>query len=155
MLPPISSKDPSSRKTDWPSHCIPVAAWNVCLIVTTRRPPAATPTKATTDVLEIAFLQAGEGLDKVALLLHGWPDYATTWLSVAERLSRADIRTIMPWLRGFGQTRFLSASTCRDGRTEALAQDALDLMDALDLNVAMTLAGAGFVAAGTWLVVML
>jgi pimeloyl-ACP methyl ester carboxylesterase len=94
----------------------------------------STPSKATTDVLEIAFLQAGEGLDKVALLLHGWPDDATTWLSVAERLSRAGIRTIMPWLRGFGQTRFLSASTCRDGRTEALAQDALDLMDALKVK---------------------
>jgi pimeloyl-ACP methyl ester carboxylesterase len=92
------------------------------------------PSKATTDVLEIAFLQEGEGEGRVALLLHGWPDDATTWLSVAERLSSAGVRTIMPWLRGFGQTRFLSASTCRDGRTEALAKDALDLMDALGIG---------------------
>jgi pimeloyl-ACP methyl ester carboxylesterase len=40
----------------------------------------------------------------------------------------------MPWLRGFGQTRFLSDSTCRDGHTEALAQDALDLMDVLGVE---------------------
>src|SRR4051812_16247963 len=93
-----------------------------------------TPSKAITDVLEIAFLQQGEGRKRVALLLHGWPDDATTWISVAERLSKAGIRTIMPWLRGFGQTRFLSASTCRDGRAEALAQDALDLMDALGIE---------------------
>ena len=93
----------------------------------------AEPFKATTDVLEIVFLQEGRDLDRAALLLHGWPDDATTWLPIAKRLSEAGIRTISPWLRGFGQTRFLSASTCRDGRAEALAQDALDLMDALGI----------------------
>jgi pimeloyl-ACP methyl ester carboxylesterase len=94
----------------------------------------AEPIKATTDVLEIAFLQEGCELDRAALLLHGWPDDATTWLPIAKRLSEAGIRTISPWLRGFGQTRFLSASICRDGRTEALAQDALDLMEALGIG---------------------
>jgi pimeloyl-ACP methyl ester carboxylesterase len=92
------------------------------------------PLRAITEVLEIAFLQNGRGADRAALLLHGWPDDATTWLSVAERLSKAGIRTVMPWLRGFGPTRFLSASTCRGGRTQALAQDALDLMDALGIE---------------------
>jgi len=95
--------------------------------------PAA-PLKATTDVLEIAFLQEGEAQSGIVLLLHGWPDDATTWTSVSKRLSSAGIRTVMPWLRGFGQTRFLSNSTCRDGRIEALTQDALDLMDALGIE---------------------
>jgi pimeloyl-ACP methyl ester carboxylesterase len=98
------------------------------------QPTVITPSIATTDVLEIAFLQKGDGFDKAALLLHGWPDDATTWLSVAERLSNAGVRTIMPWLRGFGKTRFHSASVCRDGRIEALAQDAIDLMDVLGVE---------------------
>jgi pimeloyl-ACP methyl ester carboxylesterase len=93
-----------------------------------------TLSKLTTEVLEIAFLQLGDGHDKTALLLHGWPDDATTWTRVASRLSSAGIRVIMPWLRGFGQTHFLSDKTCRDGRTEALAQDALDLMDTLGIE---------------------
>lgn len=90
--------------------------------------------RTTTELLEIAFLHANAGSDRVALLLHGWPDDATTWTSVAQRLSAAGIRTIVPWLRGFGDTRFLSDATLRDGRTAALAQDALDLMDALDVE---------------------
>ncbi|TGT75581.1 alpha/beta hydrolase [bacterium M00.F.Ca.ET.159.01.1.1] len=90
--------------------------------------------KTTTDALEVAFLQGGDANGKIALLLHGWPDDATTWTSVASELSKVGVRTIMPWLRGFGQTRFLSPSTHRDGRTEALAQDALDLMDALKIE---------------------
>ncbi len=85
-------------------------------------------------MLEMAFLDEGHGFDRVCLLLHGWPDDATTWLTVAQRLSRAGFRVVMPWLRGFGQTRFLSARTCRDGRTEALAQDAINLMDALGIR---------------------
>lgn len=92
------------------------------------------PSKILTDVLDVAYLEAGAEHAKVALLLHGWPDDATTWLAVARRLSAAGIRTIAPWLRGFGQTRFRSASACRDGRIEALAQDALDLMDALKIE---------------------
>jgi pimeloyl-ACP methyl ester carboxylesterase len=86
---------------------------------------------AATELLEIAYLEEGGKFDRTALLLHGWPDDATTWHSVAKRLSSAGIRTVAPWLRGFGPTRFRSSSTRRDGRTEALAQDALDLMDAL------------------------
>ncbi|MDG4883389.1 alpha/beta hydrolase [Mesorhizobium sp. WSM4884] len=65
-------------------------------------------------------------------LLHGWPDDATTWRDVA--LSQAGIRTITPWLRGCGPTRFVSPSTFRDGRIEALAKDAFDLMDALEIE---------------------
>jgi pimeloyl-ACP methyl ester carboxylesterase len=95
---------------------------------------ATTPATAMTDILEIAFLHEGQELERTVLLLHGWPDDATTWLDVARQLSRAGFRTITPWLRGFGPTRFLSNSTFRDGRTEALAQDALDLVNALGIR---------------------
>lgn len=90
--------------------------------------------KVKTSTLEIAYFGQGPGHGRAALLLHGWPDDATTWNDVAKGLNAAGIATIAPWLRGFGETRFLSTTTCRDGRTEALAQDALDLMDALGIR---------------------
>jgi pimeloyl-ACP methyl ester carboxylesterase len=90
--------------------------------------------KLKTETLEISYLEFGARHSSVALLLHGWPDDATTWIKIAARLDAAGIRTIVPWLRGFGETRFLSKSTCRDGRTEALAQDALDLMNGLNIG---------------------
>jgi len=90
--------------------------------------------KIKTDILAVAYLDAGSAVNGAALLLHGWPDDATTWYAVAQQLNAAGIRTIAPWLRGCGETRFLSEHTCRDGRTEALAQDALDLMDSLGLT---------------------
>jgi pimeloyl-ACP methyl ester carboxylesterase len=90
--------------------------------------------KLKTETLEISYLESGPQNSPVALLLHGWPDDATTWIKVAARLEAAGIRTIVPWLRGFGETRFLSKSTCRDGRMEALAQDAIDLMNGLGVE---------------------
>jgi pimeloyl-ACP methyl ester carboxylesterase len=63
------------------------------------------------------------------LLLHGWPDDIRGWRQVAPRLHAAGYRTITPYLRGFGLTRFLSRETVRDGRGVALAHDAIDLAD--------------------------
>jgi pimeloyl-ACP methyl ester carboxylesterase len=88
----------------------------------------------TTDTLNIGFNAAGAADLPVILLLHGWPDDARTWDQVAPALNKAGFRTIAPWLRGFGPTRFLSPDTVRDGRMEALAQDAIDLMDGLGVN---------------------
>jgi pimeloyl-ACP methyl ester carboxylesterase len=65
------------------------------------------------------------------LLLHGWPDDATTWSQVAAQLNNAGFRTIAPMHRGFGRTRFLSQRTRRTGNVGILALDAIDLMDAL------------------------
>src|ERR1700743_2243798 len=88
----------------------------------------------TTDLLEIAYLDQGPRDGSPVLLLHGWPDDATTWDGVTERLNAAGRRTIAPFLRGFGPTRFLSPETIRDGRTEALASDAIALMDGLGIG---------------------
>jgi len=87
--------------------------------------------RLTTDTLEIALNAAGPRDGPVVLLLHGWPDDPTTWDKIVPALSSAGFRTVAPWLRGFGPTRFRSARTVRDGRTAALAQDAIELMDGL------------------------
>jgi len=87
--------------------------------------------RLTTDTLEIGFNAAGPRNGPAVLLLHGWPDDATTWDEVSPALTAAGFRTVAPWLRGFGPTRFRSARTVRDGRAAALAQDAIELMDGL------------------------
>ena len=93
------------------------------------------PTKSIqTDVLEIAYLDEGPAGGPVVFLLHGWPDDVRAWQQVAPCLHEAGLRTITPYLRGFGGTRFLSAGTIRDGRGVALAQDAIDLADALNID---------------------
>jgi pimeloyl-ACP methyl ester carboxylesterase len=87
--------------------------------------------RLTTSMLDIGFNAAGPRDAPVILLLHGWPDDPTTWDQVSPALTAAGFRTIAPWLRGFGPTRFRSAQSVRDGRTAALAQDAIELMDGL------------------------
>jgi pimeloyl-ACP methyl ester carboxylesterase len=88
---------------------------------------------ARTDVLDIAYESGGPHDGPPVILLHGWPDAARAWRPVAARLNRAGFRTIVPSLRGSGQTAFLSPDTVRDGSGVALAQDALELADALGL----------------------
>ena len=91
-----------------------------------------------TRVLEIAYEEGGPtdgpAQDPTVLLLHGWPDDPRGWREVAGRLHAARFHTIAPYLRGFGPTRFLAGDTVRDGRGVALAQDAIDLADALGLE---------------------
>ena len=84
-----------------------------------------------TGLLDIAFESGGPPDGPPVLLLHGWPDDATAWRGVTPALEAAGYRWVAPWLRGFGGTRFLSEATLRDGSGVALAQDALDLAEAL------------------------
>ena len=93
-----------------------------------------TITYVDTPVLRIAYQAGGPENGEPVLLLHGWPDDATTFDEVAPLLHQAGYRTFAPWLRGFGPTTFLSAATLRSGQIAALAQDALDLADALGLE---------------------
>jgi len=86
-----------------------------------------------TPVLNIAAEVSGPPDGAPVLLLHGWPDAARAWRRVAERLNREGFRTIAPSLRGSGETTFVSERTIRDGSAVALAQDAIDLADALGL----------------------
>ena len=75
------------------------------------------------------------------LLLHGWPYDIHSFADVTPMLSARGYRVIVPYLRGYGTTRFLSGQTFRNGEQAALAADAIMLMDALDVSQAIV---AGF-----------
>jgi pimeloyl-ACP methyl ester carboxylesterase len=87
-----------------------------------------------TAVLDIEFDLAGPESGSPVLILHGWPDAPRGWWPVAERLHSAGWRTVTPSLRGSGGTHFLDAGAPRDAQASALAQDAVDLMDALEIE---------------------
>ena len=87
-----------------------------------------------TGVLDVAYEAGGPPGGPVLLLLHGCPDDAQGWREVASRLHTAGYRTLAPYWRGCGPTRFLSADTVRDGQAVALTQDVIDLADALGLE---------------------
>jgi len=84
--------------------------------------------------LDVAYVEAGPALGVPVLLLHGWPYDIHTYVDVAPRLAAAGYRVIVPHLRGYGATRFLSDSAPRNGQQTALAADAIALMEALDLD---------------------
>jgi pimeloyl-ACP methyl ester carboxylesterase len=89
------------------------------------------PQFATTPTLRIAYETGGPAGGPPVLLLHGWPDDVRTYDKIAPLLQQNGFRTIVPWLRGFGETSFLSKDTMRSGEMVAMAQDAVDLADAL------------------------
>ncbi|HEV2673255.1 MAG TPA: alpha/beta hydrolase [Aliidongia sp.] len=89
---------------------------------------------ARTDILEIVY-EAGGPVDGLpVMLLHGWPDAPRAWNGILPDLHKAGFRTIVPFLRGSGPTRFLSGETVRFGHGVALAQDAIDLADRLGID---------------------
>lgn len=97
--------------------------------------PSQTPWRqVATDRLDLHFADEGPTSGPVALLLHGWPDAPQTWAPVAAALNAAGWRTLRPYLRGFGPTRFLSEETPRSGQITALAADALALADGLGIR---------------------
>ncbi len=87
-----------------------------------------------TDLLEIAFEEGGPDNGRPVLLLHGWPDAPCGWNGIAPQLHAGGWRTIAPYLRGSGPTRFLSDQTPRVSAGLAIAQDAVDLADRLALD---------------------
>lgn len=88
-------------------------------------------------VLNVAYAEAGPGNGKPVLLLHGWPYDIHTYVDVAPLLAAAGYRVIVPYLRGYGGTEFLSADTPRNGQQAALAVDAMALLDALKIERAI------------------
>ena len=87
-----------------------------------------------TTLLNVNVDVAGPADGPTVLLLHGWPDDATTWANAAGQLNDVGFRTVTPGLRGFGRTCFRSADTLRTGNSGILAFDAIDLMDALGVE---------------------
>ena len=92
-------------------------------------------------LLNIAYAEAGPDDGRPAILLHGWPYDIHSYVDVAPILASAGYRVIVPYLRGYGPTRFLSADTFRNGQPSALAVDVIALMDALKIEKAIL---AGF-----------
>jgi len=88
----------------------------------------------TTPTLNVAFETGGPPNGPAVLLLHGWPDDVRTYDRLAPALHAAGFRTVAPYLRGFGDTSFVSNDTMRSGEMVAMAQDAIDLADALGLE---------------------
>ena len=96
-----------------------------------------TSRRATTGLLEIAYEEYGPPGGTPVLLLHGFPYDTRSYDGVAPILAARGARVIVPYLRGYGETRFLAADTERSGQQGALAQDLLDLMGALGIERAI------------------
>jgi pimeloyl-ACP methyl ester carboxylesterase len=71
------------------------------------------------------------------ILLHGWPYDIHSYIDVAPLLASAGYRVVVPYLRGYGTTRFLSSKTFRNGQQSALAIDIIAFMDALKIEKAI------------------
>src|SRR5689334_18477590 len=82
-------------------------------------------------ILNIGYAEAGPADGPAVLLLHGWPYDIYSFVDVAPFLVSAGYRVIIPYLRGYGTTHFLSSKTFRNGQPSAVAIDAIALMDAL------------------------
>jgi pimeloyl-ACP methyl ester carboxylesterase len=91
-------------------------------------------------VLNVGYAEAGPIDGPTVVLLHGWPYDIHSYVDVAPLLASAGYRVIVPYLRGYGTTRFLSSETARNGQQSALAIDIIALMDALKIEKA-TIAG--------------
>src|SRR3954470_822239 len=125
------------------------------------RPAAAPPRRmeplkhVDAGVLNVANYEAGPADGPVAILLHGFPYDVHSYVDVAPQLATQGCRVIVPYLRGFGPTRFRGSATLRSGEQAALGADVIALMDALGIQRAV-LAGhnwggrAACVAAALW-----
>jgi pimeloyl-ACP methyl ester carboxylesterase len=91
--------------------------------------------------LNVGYAEAGPADGSTVILLHGWPYDIHSYVDVAPLLASAGYRVIVPYLRGYGPTRFLSSDTVRNGQQSVLAVDVIALMNALKIERAIV---AGF-----------
>jgi pimeloyl-ACP methyl ester carboxylesterase len=92
-------------------------------------------------VLNVGYAEAGPADGPVVILLHGWPYDIHSYVDVAPLLASAGYRVLVPYLRGYGTTRFLLSETVRNGQQSVLAVDTIALLDALKIEKAVI---AGF-----------
>jgi pimeloyl-ACP methyl ester carboxylesterase len=88
-------------------------------------------------VLNVGYAEAGPADGPPVILLHGWPYDIYSYVDVAPLLATAGYRVIVPYLRGYGTTRFLSSETARNGQQAVIAVDIVALMDALKIETAI------------------
>jgi pimeloyl-ACP methyl ester carboxylesterase len=87
-------------------------------------------------VLNVGYAEAGPANGAPVLLLHGWPYDIYSFVDVAPALASAGYRVIVPYIRGYGSTRFLAGDTMRSGQPSAVAVDMIAFMDALKIDQA-------------------
>lgn len=88
-------------------------------------------------VLDVGYAEIGPADGPTVILLHGWPYDIHTYVDVAPILAASGFRALVPFLRGYGTTRFLSEDTARNGQQAALATDIVTFMDALRIEKAV------------------
>jgi pimeloyl-ACP methyl ester carboxylesterase len=112
------------------------------MVEATNYHPALGPLRqAVAGLLNVGYAEVGPADGPAVLLLHGWPYDIHSYVEVAPLLAAAGYRVVVPYLRGFGTTRFLSDATLRNGEQAALAVDVIALLDALEIERAVV---AGF-----------
>ncbi|MBV9413211.1 MAG: alpha/beta hydrolase [Acidimicrobiia bacterium] len=88
-------------------------------------------------LLDVGYVELGPPNGQAVLLLHGWPYDIHAFAEVTPALAEAGYRVVVPYLRGYGTTRFLSPNTVRNGQQSVLAVDAVALLDALHIETAV------------------
>ncbi|WP_309231621.1 alpha/beta hydrolase [Nocardia sp. SYP-A9097] len=88
-------------------------------------------------VLNVGYAEFGDVTGQPVILLHGWPYDPHSYAEVGPPLAAAGYRVLVPFLRGYGPTTFLSARTVRNGQQSAIARDIVDFMDALHIDQAI------------------
>lgn len=107
-----------------------------------------------TSCLDLAYEEEGSSTGLPIIMVHGFPDDVRTWDGVAPRLADAGYRSLMPYLRGFGPTRFLEQDILRSGQFAALAYDIVEFADALGIGQ-FALVGHDFGARAAYIVAAL
>ena len=85
----------------------------------------------------MGYAEVGPSSGPAVLLLHGWPYDIYSYVEVAPLLASSGYRVIVPYLRGYGTTRFLAPDTFRNGQPSVVACDAIALLDALKIDKAI------------------
>ena len=119
---------------------VAAAATTVAQLGLTRLAQADTTTSFTSlkqidaGLLNVGYAEAGPADGPAVILLHGWPYDIYSFVEVTPLLASAGYRVIVPYLRGYGSTRFLTSETMRSGQPSAVAVDTIALMDALKIE---------------------
>jgi pimeloyl-ACP methyl ester carboxylesterase len=147
---PETRKDGNWRRRDVVGAAALAAAASPLAVIgsataqtTSTRPPGAKPGTHTSfvplkqidaGVLNVSYAEAGPADGTPVILLHGWPYDIYSFVDVAPLLASAGYRAIIPYVRGYGSTRFLSSETFRNGQPSALAVDLKEFLDALRIE---------------------
>lgn len=111
------------------------------VVLSTTKPGTNTPfgslKQIDAGVLNVGYAEVGRANGHPVILLHGWPYDIHSYVDVAPLLASAGYRVIVPYLRGYGMTHFLSSETFRNGQQSAIAVDIIALMDALKIEKAI------------------